>query len=101
MQLKLLIPVLIVFSVLVALSIFFMVDAFRHLYLSKGIQRQAPIICGGVDIVNCTARALQTVYESAQHLLVAVMELVVSMVFMILALYWIIATSKMLIELQD
>jgi hypothetical protein len=100
MRLAILILTAIVFLILFAISVFFMADAFRHMKLSQGIQKQATIICGGVDIVNCTARALQAVYESAQQLLVAVMELVMSVFFMILALYWILTTSKMLIELE-
>jgi hypothetical protein len=101
MQLKALMLILIVLLVLIALSMYFLVDGFNHMSESLELQKEFKPFCGGIEIVNCTARALQTVYESAQQLLVAVMELVVSMVFMILALYWMLAASKMLIKLGE
>ena len=98
MRLAILILIAIVFLILFAISVFFMADAFRHMYLSKGIQRQATVICGGIEIVNCTSMALKSVVESAQHMLIAIVELFVSAIFLLIAFYWACATIKILIE---
>jgi len=98
MQLKLLIPVLIVFSVLVALSIFFMVDAFNHMRESLELQKEFKPFCGGIEIVNCTTKYFQTVIESAQQLLIAVVEILISSIFIILATYLITESIKIVMK---
>jgi hypothetical protein len=89
------------FATLVALAIYFLIDGFNHMNESLELQKEFKPFCGGIQIVNCTTIALKNIYESAQQLLVAVMELVMSVVFMILALHWMLTASKMLMGLED
>jgi hypothetical protein len=97
MNAKAAIPALIVFITLTTVAIYFAIDALNNMSKSLQIQKQFKPICGGVEIVNCTAIALRNIYESAQHLLIAVVELLASAIFAILAIY----TIKMWIELSD
>jgi len=101
MQPKVLIPILIIFAVPVALSIYFAVDAFNHMNESLDLQKEFKPFCGGAEIVNCTTIALRNIYASAQHLLIAVIELLASAIFAILAIYILLATIKIWIELND
>jgi len=100
MQLKLLIPVLTVFAVLVALSIYFAVDSFNHMRESLELQKGFKPFCGGIEIVNCTSIALRNIYESTQHLLIAVVELLASAIFVILAIYVLFEMIKICIDLN-
>ena len=97
MQLKILITVLISFAILVAMSIYFAVDAHSHMNKSLEIQKQFKPFCGGIEIVNCTSMALKSVVESAQHMLIAIVELFVSAIFLLLAFYLACSTIKILI----
>jgi len=94
MQVKVLTTVLIVFMVLLALSIYFMVDAFNHMKESLEIQREFKPLCSGMEIINCTTKALQKMVESTQHLLIAVVELTVSAVFLVLAVELLTASMR-------
>jgi hypothetical protein len=79
------------------MSIYFAVDALSHMNKSLEIQKQLKSFCGGIEIVNCTSMALKSVVESAQHMLIAIVELFVSAIFLLLAFYLACATIKILI----
>jgi len=94
MNVKVLTAVLIVFMVLITLSIYFMVDAFNHMKESLELQREFKPFCSGVEIINCTTKALQRMVESTQHLLVAVVDLTISAVFLVLAVELLTASMR-------
>jgi hypothetical protein len=77
-----------------------MVDAFNHMIESLDLQKEFKPFCGGIEIVNCTAITLRNIYESTQQLLIAVVELLASAIFAILAIYVLFAIIKILIELK-
>jgi hypothetical protein len=101
MKVKATIPVLIVFVILITVAMYFAVDAFNNMRKSLEVQKEFKPFCGGIEIVNCTSTALKSIYESAQYLLVAVVELLASAIFIILAIYALFAMIKMWIKLND
>ena len=100
MKLKSLIPIIIVFMVLVILSTYSIVDAFKHMEQSMDLQKEFKPFCGGAEAVNCTTIALRNIYVSMQHLLIAIIELLVSAIFAILAIYILFAMIKIWIDLN-
>jgi hypothetical protein len=79
------------------MSIYFLIDGFNHMNKSLELQKEFKPFCGGIEIINCTTTALKNIYESAQHLLIAIVELFISAIFLLLAFYLACATVKILI----